>query len=145
MFDIKVERIINKPIEAVFDLLADHEGYAKFKGVKAAKVIEPGQTEKNGLGALRYINLGAVNFDERITHFDRPNRLDYLIERSSPLPFKHQLGSITLSEQQGATKVTWVSQGAIGIPLLGKLFLDKIFEKQGTIGFSSLLKQIEAA
>jgi uncharacterized protein YndB with AHSA1/START domain len=142
MFDIHAERVIDKDINAVFEILADHAGYSKFSGVKVAKLLEPGKTEKNGLGALRHIDLGAVRFDERITYFERPNRLDYKIEASSPLPFKHEIGTITLQEENGKTKVTWISKGTITIPILGKFLFDKKFERQGTIGFASLLKQI---
>ncbi|MFT5575345.1 MAG: hypothetical protein ACI89D_000862 [Bermanella sp.] len=145
MFDIRVERLINKDINTVFDVLADHEGYSRFKGVKKAVLIEHGASEKNGLGALRHIDLGAVKFDERITCFDRPYRLDYKIEKSRPLPFQHELGSISLHEENGATKVIWVSKGSINIPILGKHVFDKIFERKGHQGFGSILKSIDHA
>jgi uncharacterized protein YndB with AHSA1/START domain len=87
MFNIYVERVIEKDIEEVFNLLADHEGYSRFK--VDFKLLETGVAERNGLGALRYVDLGGVKFEERITCFERPYRLDYKIEKSSPLPFKH--------------------------------------------------------
>jgi uncharacterized protein YndB with AHSA1/START domain len=142
MFDIYVERVIDKDINTVFDLLADHEGYSQFRGIKNAKLLEPGVTEKNGVGALRHIDLGSVKFDERITCFERPYRLDYKIETSSPLPFKHELGTITLQEDNGATKVVWISKGTINTPIIGRFVLDKVFERKGNQGFGSLLKQI---
>ncbi len=145
MFDIKLEKLLDKPIDQVFELLADHGNYQNFRGVKGSKLLEQGSEEPNGLGALRYIDLGSVNLDERITHFERPTRLDYLIERSSPLPFKHEVGSIKLTAQGDKTLVNWVSKGTISIPVLGKLFFDPMFEKQGSKGFASLLRQIEAA
>lgn len=142
MFDIYVERVIAKDIDVVFELLADHEGYTQLKGVNRVKLLEVGETEKNGLGALRHVDLGAVQFDERITCFQRPYRMDYKIERSSPLPFKHELGSITLNAIEGGTQVIWISKGTVAVPLFGKLFLDKVFERKGNQGFGSLLKQI---
>ncbi len=142
MFNIHIERVIDKDINTVFELLADHAGYSQFNGVKVAKLLEPGDTEKNGLGALRHIDLGGVKFDERITCFERPYRLDYKIEASSPLPFKHEIGCITLQDVNGATKVVWISKGRINVPILGRFILDKFFERKGSIGFGSLLKQI---
>ena len=142
MFNIHVERIIEKDINAVFDVLSEVDGYSKFRGVKTAKLLEPGETEKYGLGALRHVDSGGVQFDERITSFERPTRLDYKIERSSPLPFRHELGSISLSEVAGGTKVVWVSKGRVNIPILGRLFFDKKVERQGNQAFGSLLKQI---
>ena len=140
MFNIYVERVIEKDIEEVFNLLADHEGYSRFK--VDFKLLETGVAERNVLGALRYVDLGGVKFEERITCFERPYRLDYKIEKSSPLPFKHELGSINLKQVDGGTKVTWISRGTIAIPLLGKYFLDKTFEKKGEEGFGYMLKQM---
>ena len=77
-----VERLIDKDIKTVFEVLADHEGSSQFRGVENATLLEPGEQEKNGAGALRQIDLGTVKFVERITVFDRPHRLDYLIEQS---------------------------------------------------------------
>ena len=142
MFNIYVEKIIDKDINTVFDILADHAGYSKFQGVKAAKLLEPGETEKNGLGALRHIDLGAIRFDERITCFEGPPLLDYKIEGSSPLPFRHELGSITLEQIAEGTKVIWVSKGTVPVPILGKFFFDKQVEQQGSRGFGSVLDQI---
>ncbi len=75
MFDIRIERVIDKPIDRVFETLADHDNYDSFRGVKESRLLEQGQTEKNGLGALRLIDLGSVRFEERITQFERPTRL----------------------------------------------------------------------
>ena len=143
MFDIHVTKTLNKPIDEVFDLLADHANYQSFRGIKKSRLLEEGHTDKNGEGALRLIDLGSVKLTERITHFDRPNRLDYLIEKSSPLPFKHQVGTITLRAEGDQTHVDWVSKGYIDIPVFGKFMFDPLFESQGAKGFGSLLKQIE--
>lgn len=142
MFDIYVERVIDKDIDTVFELMADHEGSSQFRGIKNVKLLEPGDSEKNGVGALRQVDLGAVKFNERITCFERPHRMEYMIEKSSPLPFKHEQGTITLQEDNGGTRVIWISKGTINIPILGAFLLDKIFERKGKQGFGSLLKQL---
>ena len=142
MFAIHITKTLDKPIEQVFDLLADHANYQSFRGIKKSRLLEQGHSDKNGEGALRLIDLGAVKLTERITHFDRPNRLDYLIEKSSPLPFKHQEGSIRLRAEGDKTHVDWVSRGYIALPIFGKLVFDPLFEFQGAKGFASLLKQI---
>lgn len=144
MFDVRIERVIDKPIDSVFEILADHENYDAFRGVKESRLLEQGKEEKNGLGALRLIDLGSVRFEERITQFERPTRLAYLIEKSSPLPFRHDIGEIRLRPEGDKTHVTWVSKGRITLPLIGPWYFDRMFERQGTKGFTSLLKQIEA-
>ncbi len=56
MFNIRIERVLNKPIAEVFDALADHANYGRFRGIKASRLLEDGESEKNGQGALRFLN-----------------------------------------------------------------------------------------
>ncbi|MGP4953552.1 SRPBCC family protein, partial [Psychrobacter sp. T6-1] len=72
MFKIKVERIVKKPINDVFEALSDHASYGSFKAVGAAKLVTEGSEERNGVGALRVIQTGPVKFWERIKAFERP-------------------------------------------------------------------------
>lgn len=142
MFYIKVEKLINKPAAVVFDFLADHENYSKFPGVDKSELLEQGTSEKNGLGALRKVVLGGITLEERITAFEKPTRLHYLIEKSSPLPFRHDVGEVQLLEEGDKTRVIWISEGHINIPIIGNLIFDKIINKQGAAGFSRTLDWI---
>jgi hypothetical protein len=143
MFNIRVERVVKKHINDVFEILVSHEDYGQLPGIKSARLLEFGREERNGEGALREVDLGALVFQERITHFERPYQLNYLIESSKPLPVRHDLGEIRLCEEGEFTRVVWVSKGHIRVPLLGNLLFDKLFNKQGTAGFHSVLKSIE--
>lgn len=146
MFKIKVERIVKKPINDVFEALSDHAGYGSFKAVGAAKLVTTGDEERNGVGALRVIQTGPVKFWERITAFERPTHMQYKIEKAKPIKMKHNKGVIDLKDLgDGTTHVTWVSEGRLmlPLPLIGRLF-DRQMQKQGTVGFSSILKSIES-
>lgn len=143
MFTINVDLTLNAPIDYLFEAISDHAAYTRFKAVRHAEVVEPGTTEHNGLGALREVHVGPLQFMERITVFERPTRMDYYIEASKPVNMQHDIGSIVLtalSDRQ--TQVIWQSQGRIQMPLLG-WFIDKKFTSDGSKGFSSILKQIE--
>lgn len=143
MFDIHVKYTMNIPIELVFETLSQHGKYGEFKAVKYAALIEQGTTELNGVGALREVHVGPLQLMERITVFERPNRLDYHIESAKPVKITHQIGSIQLTKiDENNTDVNWISQGNIHMPLLG-WFIDKKFSRDGAKGFLSLLKQIE--
>jgi uncharacterized protein YndB with AHSA1/START domain len=142
MFSICVERVINKPIQDVFDALSDHENYARFKGVDESNLIVKGTSDKNGLGAVREIIAGGANLHEQIVAYDPPYTLGYKIIKSTPLPYDHQLGEVTLREEDGQTHVTWRSKGHIKIFLLGSLYFDKAIQKGGSRAFGSILKQI---
>jgi len=143
MFNIRVERVVKKHISDVFEMLVAHEDYGQLPGIKSARLLESGREERNGEGALREVDLGVLVFQERITHFERPYQIDYRIESSKPLPVRHELGEIKLSEEGEFTRVVWASKGHIRVPLLGHLLFDKLFNKQGAAGFHSVLKSIE--
>ena len=148
MFKIKVERIVKKPINEVFDALSDHASYGTFKAVGTAKLVTQGDEERNGVGALRSIQAGPVKFWERITAFERPTHMQYKIEKARPIKMQHNKGVIDLKDLgDGITHVTWLSEGRIVVPLplplIGRL-LDRQMQKQGTVGFSSILKAIES-
>ncbi|MEZ7518612.1 SRPBCC family protein [Psychrobacter sp. NPDC078370] len=92
MFKIKVERIVKKPIDQVFEALSDHASYGSFKAVGVAKLVNEGDEERNGVEALRSIQTGPVKFWERITAFERPTHMQYQIEKSKPIKMQHDKG-----------------------------------------------------
>jgi carbon monoxide dehydrogenase subunit G len=142
MFRIHVEQIIGKDIETVFEAISDHAGYDRFPGVSKSLLIEEGRDEKNGTGALRIIGAGRLELSERITQFERPNRMHYQIEKSSPFTVKHTKGEIVLQPQGEQTRVTWISEGHVQLPLLGRV-MDRLAERSFSKAFRSLLRAIE--
>ncbi|MEC7816036.1 MAG: SRPBCC family protein [Pseudomonadota bacterium] len=142
MFRIHVERVVGKDIDTVFEAIADHARYDRFPGVGKSVLLEEGKDEKNGAGALRVIGAGRLELTERITRFERPNRMDYRIEKSSPFRVQHTRGEIVLKPEGEQTRVIWISEGAVKVPLLGKV-MDRMAERSFSKAFSSLLKVIE--
>ncbi|QSP94820.1 SRPBCC family protein [Marinobacter salinisoli] len=142
MFRIHVEQVLAKDIDAVFQAISDHARYDRFPGVDKSLLVEEGNEERNGEGALRIIGAGRLELTERITRFQRPNRMDYRIEQSSPLPVRHTRGEILLRPEGDRTRVTWISEGHVTVPLLGRV-LDRVAERSFTKAFRSLLKAIE--
>lgn len=145
MFNIKVERLVKKPIDAVFAAISDHGSYGEFQAVKAAELIGEGELEPNGLGALRKVEIGPLTLFERIVAFERPNVMRYQIESATPFAFQHDLGEVKLEAQGEDTLVTWKSVGHVKVPIIGSLILDRLMQKQGAAGFASILKAIEKA
>ena len=81
---IRVERRLDAPPEAVFEIVADHARYDRFDGIRRSELVEPGDPDPNGLGAVRWLWLGPLRFEEEVTAFDPPRRFDYLIRQSRP-------------------------------------------------------------
>lgn len=143
MFRIRVEKTLTKNIDAVFDALADHENYHRFPGITVAELLEEGSDERNGEGALRRVGGGGVEFIERIISFERPTRMAYRIERSKPVSIRHDKGEIKLTAEGDGTRVLWVSEGHIELPIIGSL-LDKLSEKRTAAAFAAVLGKIES-
>ena len=143
MFKIKVVRTLQQPIDLVFDALSDHEHYSSFPMITYSELLSSGETEKNGKGALRKIESGGFKVKERITESVRPSVLCYQIIHAKPVPIDHQVGRIELeSIDDNSVCVTWISEGRIKVPFIGRL-LDRQMEKTGTAVFHSMLKYID--
>jgi hypothetical protein len=141
MRTITIKHTIPAPPEKIFDILADHANYKQFPGVTGSRLLQPGKREKNGIGAVRQIEVGRARFVELVTRYKRPNRLDYRIVKSFP-PVDHKGGSITLEAGSGGTLVTWTSTIRLKVPLLGGL-LTPLLTAQLSKGFLHTLKAVE--
>lgn len=142
MFRIHVERTLAKDIDSVFEAISDHASYHRFPGVEKSLLIEDGELEKNGAGALRIIGAGPLELTERITRFERPTTMHYRIEKSSPFSVQHTKGEILLAPEREHTRVIWISEGRVQVPVLGRV-LDRFAERSFSKAFNSLLKAVE--
>jgi uncharacterized protein YndB with AHSA1/START domain len=108
MRTVHVEKSIAAPAGEVFEMLTDHAGYTRFRGVRSAELVREGETERNGTGAMRRLLIGPVRFEEEITGFDRPRRMDYLI-RDISIPFEHEGGTIAVEGGDERADVVWMT------------------------------------
>jgi uncharacterized protein YndB with AHSA1/START domain len=118
MRTVHVTRTIPGPAEPIFDLLADHANYDRFRPIHHSELVKEGGPAPNGVGALRRIKVWPFVFEEEITGYERPSRLDYLIVKLN-VPFKHEGGTITLTPQGDSTHVDWRSSFAVPTPIIG--------------------------
>ena len=121
MATVEVERTIAAPVERVFDLLTDHANYKQFPGLTASELLREGTEDRNGVGAMRRVSSGPVHFEEEITAFERPSRMDYVIRRVN-LPIDHEGGTIRCEPRDGGTHVVWRSTFTGTTPGVGKAF-----------------------
>ena len=119
---VHVEETVNVGRDALFAVLADHEGYDRFRGVQSCTLIREGKRERNGLGAVRRVHLGGpAVLDEEIVVFERPSVFEYRIVRARPFPVNHTLGRVELEAlEPNRTKVTWTSTFEVAVPIVGK-------------------------
>jgi ribosome-associated toxin RatA of RatAB toxin-antitoxin module len=141
MRTIHITRRIPAPPEAVFDLLADHAHYERFRAIHRSALLREGEPPPNGVGALRQIKVRPLTFEEEITGYERPTRLDYLIVKLN-VPFEHHGGSIRLSRDGDATGVDWRSSFAVPTPVIGGLE-ELIWVPMLERGFRRVLEDVE--
>jgi uncharacterized protein YndB with AHSA1/START domain len=137
---IRVERRLDAPPGAVFEMIADHARYDRFDGVRRSELAETGEAAPNGVGAVRRIWFGPLRFDEEITAFEPPRRLDYVIRHVRGLPFRHAGGSIRLTPDGAGTHAVWTSSFEVPVPLVGST-IDRIFALRLERGFGDVLER----
>jgi hypothetical protein len=143
MAQIDLDKTLAGPIDQVFELLTDHAGYTRFRGFRRAELVRRGGEDPNGVGALRRLAVGPLVFEEEITAFERPTRMDYLI-RDVNIPLHHDGGTITLSPAGSGTRVLWRSTFSITTPVVGPA-LGAAMAAALRRGFIRLLDDIDRA
>jgi hypothetical protein len=138
---IDLDKTLAGPIDEVFELLSDHAGYTRFRGFAAAELVREGTPDPNGVGALRALTVRPLRFEEEITAFERPTRMDYLIRKVN-IPLDHDGGSITLMPAGAGTRVLWRSVFTVPVPAVGGA-LGAILAALIKRGFVRLLEDID--
>lgn len=111
-----ITKQINAPVQTVFDVLADHEGYGAFLAGPAKVELErPGTTERNGVGAVRKILGAGPAVREEIYRYDEPTHFSYGIISGAPV--KDHRGDVVLEERDGGTHMTYRVTFDAALPL----------------------------
>jgi uncharacterized protein YndB with AHSA1/START domain len=103
---IHLERRYAAPIEAVWAVVADHRGMSRWLAPGMRIRLEPqGSPTPDGVGAVRVIGRAGLAVAEEVLEFEPPRRLVYTVR--SGFPLEDHRGVVVLSEDEGATRLTW--------------------------------------
>ncbi len=140
MQSIHVDRIFESDPDTVFDVLADHPGYARLPGVRRAFLRTEGTPERNGVGAERVLRLPAMTFVERITEYEPGRSLAYRIIES-PLPMQHIGARLLIEPLTGGRRcrVHWTSRLRATTPL-GADLTATVFAAQMRLAYRGALE-----
>ena len=141
MRSLHVTRTIPGPPEPIFDRLADPAHYNRFRPIHGAELVREGAPAPTGVGALRRIKVWPLTFEEEITAYERPTRLDYLIVKLN-VPFHHDGGSITLTPEGDSTRVDWRSSFSVPTPVIGGAE-ELVWQPVLARGFRRVLEDVE--
>jgi len=107
--------------EAVWALVADVSGWARWGAWQQADLEREGDPPPGGVGALKTLKRGPVTSKEEVTVFEPPSRFGYRL--LSGLPLRDYEAEITLTESPaGGTEIVWRSRFEPKIPFTGALF-----------------------
>lgn len=98
---------VQRPVEHVWAVLADHEGMSTWgPGLKVTLVTE-GAPDRNGLGAVRRITAPGPMpaIVEEVVAFEPGTRLGY--RARSGVPFKNYGGDVVLTPTPGGTRIDY--------------------------------------
>jgi hypothetical protein len=90
---------------------------------------------------MRLVLIGPLRFEEEITGFERPTKLDYLIVDINT-PLEHRGGQIRLSQAGGATTVVWRSEFRVPVPVIGPV-MEVVWLIALRRGFRRVLEDVE--
>ena len=141
MEEIRVVVEMQGDPEQAWELLSDHAGFKGFPGIVDSRLEREGSPDRNGVGALRFLNAGFMQFTEEITAFDAPHRYDYQIRECS-LPMEHHGGSVRLEPIPGGVRVEWTSKLRVPIPFFDWV-AGPMAKMAGSEGFRQLLLAVK--
>lgn len=111
-----ITKQINAPIDTVFDVLTDHEGYGAFTpGPVRVELERPGSPERDGVGAVRKIRGAGPAVREEIYRYESPTHFSYGIISGAPV--KDHRGDVVLEERAGGTFMTYRVTFDAALPL----------------------------
>ncbi|SUA73530.1 Polyketide cyclase / dehydrase and lipid transport [Nocardia otitidiscaviarum] len=108
MRGVEVERTIPAPITDVFDWLTDVTNFQRVPWIRRVTLVRPGDTNGNGVGAVRLIVTPLMRLTEEIVEYTPPTRVRYRVLSSVPR-LRTQDGKLELSEHAEGTLVNWYS------------------------------------
>lgn len=115
-YQITLTQAFQKPVEQVFDVLADHNQLARVFGVPV-KRIKDGQAGVNGVGSVRRIGAGPVAVEETVTALEANKLIGYRITKGGA-PMSQHRGEIRFERTPTGCTVNWQIQFQMP-PVLG--------------------------
>ncbi len=117
---VHVEHHFEKPPEAVFAYLAEHENLGDVFGAKITRLSDGQDGERNGVGSVRRLQIGPLPpFEETVTEFVVPERIVYKITKGSPI--RGHVGVMTFTPEGDGTRMVYDIRLASPVPGLALL------------------------
>jgi len=110
-------REIDAPVETVFEVLTDHAGYAKLTPLRKSELERQGESDPNGVGAIRRLTVVGPPMREEVIAYEAPSRFSYKV--LSGLPVRDHVGTVELSDAGGGTRMVYAVRTQSTLPVVG--------------------------
>jgi uncharacterized protein YndB with AHSA1/START domain len=114
-------REIAAPPEVVFDVLTDHRLYSELTPLRRSELEREGETDVNGVGAIRKLTAVGPPMREEVIAYQRPSRFSYKV--LSGLPVRDHVGTASLEANGSGTKMTYAVRTTPTVPFAGAVVL----------------------
>ena len=104
-YKIVLNQEFQKPIDEVFDALADHNRLGQIFGVPV-KRIKDGTDTPNGVGSIRRIGPWPIGTQETVTALKPNEKIDYRISRFGGPMRKHR-GNLSFEGDEKGCRLVW--------------------------------------
>jgi uncharacterized protein YndB with AHSA1/START domain len=121
MQHVEVSKIIDAPIQQVWDRYTDHVSWTRWAGLGKVRLAKEGVPPPNGVGCVRAFTNAGFELHEEVLTFEVPRRMTYKVVKGS-VPMKDHLGEVTFEPQGDSTRIVWRCQFNSTIPGLGGVF-----------------------
>jgi uncharacterized protein YndB with AHSA1/START domain len=108
------------PPPAVYALLVDGATWPTWSGHDAAELIERGQGDGDGVGAIRVLHRGRTRSREKIVELVTDRRLGYTL--LAGLPLRDYRANVDLTPEGDGTAIRWSSSFRSKVPGTGPIF-----------------------
>jgi hypothetical protein len=105
--DIRVNITAEAPADVVYGLLRDGASWPQFSPLGSFELERPGESEREGIGAIRVFRTGRVTSREEIVELEPDRRLSYVL--LSGLAIRGYRAVIELVPSGEATEIRWHS------------------------------------
>ena len=117
---VRFEQFFAAPRARVFAYFADHESFGRiWPGRFRRTQVSADPANPNGLGSVREIRSAGLTFEETITAFESPSRIEYQITQGGPI--KNHRGTLLFTEVPGGTQLEYTIVFDPKLPLTGGL------------------------
>ena len=115
-----IERTVRiaAPLEAAWDVIADHERMSEWIGLGSVRRTVDGAPDLNGRGSERTLELLGMSVTEQVVDYQRPVSYRYRVTKGAPF-VSHQ-GEIRLRADGDHTDLTWTIRFRPKLPGTGR-------------------------